>query len=90
MFGGKDDGVNEMAESLYLRDPIKFIGKVKRNDISFDINKNNEELNATETSVRKTQDLKEKIKIIWILKTNNKWWWIDSMSNYLHHHFILE
>ena len=54
MFGGKDDGVNEMAESLYLRDPIKFIGKVKRNDISFDINKNNEELNATETSVRKT------------------------------------
>ena len=62
VFGGKDDGVNEMAESLYLRDPIKFIGKVKRNDISFDINKNNEELNATETSVRKTQDLKEKIK----------------------------
>ena len=62
VFGGKDDGVNEMAESLYLRDPIKFIGKVKRNDISFDINKNNDELNATETSVRKTQDLKEKIK----------------------------
>ena len=62
VFGGKDDGVNEMAESLYLRDPIKYIGKVKRNDISFDINKNNEELNTTETKIRKAQDLKRRIE----------------------------
>ncbi len=62
VFGGKDDGVNEMAESLYLRDPIKFIGKVKRNDISFDIKRNNEELNMTETNIRKAQDLKKQIE----------------------------
>ena len=62
VFGGKDDGVNEMAESLYLRDPIKFIGKVKRSDISFDINRNNEELNTTETNIRKAQDMKNRIK----------------------------
>ena len=62
VFGGKDDGVNEMAESLYLRDPIKFIGKVKRNDISFDIKINNEELNMTETNIKKAQDLKKRIE----------------------------
>ncbi len=62
VFGGKDDGVSEMAESLYLRDPIKFIGKVKRNDISFDINRNNEELNFTETSIRKAKDMRERIE----------------------------
>lgn len=62
VFGGKDDGVNEMAESLYLRDPIKYIGRVRRNDISFDINTNNEQLNTIETNIRKAQDLKNKIK----------------------------
>lgn len=62
VFGGKDDGVSEMAESLYLRDPIKYIGKVKRNDISFDININNEELNTTETNIRKAQDMKKRIE----------------------------
>ena len=62
VFGGKDDGVNEMAESLYLRDPIKYIGKVKRSDISFDITRNNEELNATETNIRKAQDMKKRIE----------------------------
>lgn len=62
VFGGKDDGVNEMAESLYLRDPIKFIGKVKRNDISFDITRNFEDINSTETNVRKAQDLKKRIE----------------------------
>lgn len=62
VFGGRDDGVNEMAESLYLRDPIKYIGKVKRKDISFDINRNYEELNTTETNIRKAQDMKKRIE----------------------------
>ena len=62
VFGGRDDGVNEMAESLYLRDPIKYIGKVKRKDISFDINRNYEELNVTETNIRKAQDMKKRIE----------------------------
>lgn len=62
VFGGRDDGVNEMAESLYLRDPIKYIGKVKRSDISFDIQRNNEELNTTETNIRKAQDMKKRIE----------------------------
>lgn len=62
VFGGRDDGVNEMAESLYLRDPIKYIGKVKRKDISFDISRNYEELNTTETNIRKAQDMKKRIE----------------------------
>ena len=55
VFGGEDDGVNEMAESLYLRDPIKYIGKVKRDDITFDINVNEDELNHTNTIIEKAK-----------------------------------
>ena len=61
VFGGIDDGYNEIAESLYLHDPIKFIGKVKRDDIKFDVNINREELNTTATQLKKADDLKNKI-----------------------------
>ena len=62
VFGGEDDGVNEMAESLYLRDPIKYIGKVKREDITFDININKEELNHTNVIIEKAKKLKQRIE----------------------------
>ena len=61
VYGGEDDGVLELAESLYLRDPIKFIGKVKRDDISFDIVIHDEKMNSTEYKIEKAKKLKEKI-----------------------------
>lgn len=35
--GGIDDSVDETVTSLYMENPIKYIGYVKRDDISFDI-----------------------------------------------------
>lgn len=61
VYGGEDDGVLELAESLYLRDPIKFIGEVKRDDIKFDIAVNNNKMNSTECEIEKAKKLKEKI-----------------------------
>lgn len=62
VYGGEDDGVLELTESLYLRDPIKFIGEVKREDISFDIVANADDLNLTETNLEKAKKLKERIE----------------------------
>ena len=62
VYGGEDDGVLELAESLYLRDPVKFIGKVRRKDISFDIKVHNEKMNSTEYKIEKAKSLKAKIK----------------------------
>lgn len=64
VFGGEDDGVLELQESLYLRDPVRFIGEIKRNeDISFDINVNDEKLTKSENEIRKARKLKERIKV---------------------------
>ena len=62
VYGGQDDGVLELAESLYLRDPVRFIGEVKRNDISFDITINDEELSSTEYRIEKVKKLKERLE----------------------------
>ena len=62
VYGGEDDGVLELAESLYLRDPVRFIGKVRRNDISFDIKLHNEKMNSTEYKLEKAKKLKERIQ----------------------------
>ena len=62
VFGGKDDGVMEIAKSLYLKDPIRYIGEVKRKDIQFDIHVNEEKLNQTETKIKKAENLKERIR----------------------------
>lgn len=62
VFGGKDDGVMEIAKSLYLKDPIRYIGEVKRKDIQFDIHVNEEKLNQTETKIKKAENLKERIQ----------------------------
>ena len=35
--GGKDDSVSDTIVSLYMENPIKYIGYVKRDDIQFDI-----------------------------------------------------
>lgn len=37
--GGLDDTVSETVISLYMENPVKFIGYVRRDDISFDIQK---------------------------------------------------
>ena len=62
MYGGEDDGVLELAESLYLRDPIKFIGEVKRSDIKFDIVVYDKKVNLTECEIEKAKRLKERIE----------------------------
>ena len=61
VYGGEDDGVLELVESLYLQDPIKYIGQVKREDISFDITINKSDLSKTEVQVKKAEALKNRI-----------------------------
>lgn len=67
VYGGKDDGVLEISKSLYLKDPIQFIGEVRRNDIKFDININDENMNKSETDIKKAQKLYDRLKT-WINK----------------------
>lgn len=62
VFGGEDDGVSEISKSLYLIDPIKFIGEVKRKDIKFDINVIEDKLSKSETEEHKSIDLERRIK----------------------------
>ena len=69
--GGVDDSVGETIISLYMENPIKFIGYVKRDDIHFDI-KVCEEKKISQSKYRemKTQKMTERINI-W-LNNNEK------------------
>ena len=62
VMGGKDDGVLEISQSLFLRNPITYIGEIKREDIDFDIRVHDESLNKTETMLSKTEKLKERLE----------------------------
>ena len=62
--GGKDDSVSETFISLYMRDPIKKIGCVKRKDISF-------EINTYEENKSLDRYLTEKVEILG--RRINKW-----------------
>ncbi len=64
VYGGEDDGVLELAESLYLQDPIKYIGQVKREDISFEIAINKSDISKTDTQIKKAEALKNRI-LLW-------------------------
>lgn len=68
--GGKNDTVGETIISLFMNDPIKYIGKVKRDNIAFEINYNEGKLNHTQY-----EDLKQKIfseRVINYIGTNEK------------------
>lgn len=62
--GGIDDSVSDTIISLYMENPIKYLGYVKRNDISFEIvNKNDgKKLPKADYESAKTQDLNARIK----------------------------
>ena len=56
--GGIDDSVSETIISLYMENPIKYIGYVKRDDIVFDINiKSPTKLRNPEYEEKKATDL---------------------------------
>lgn len=56
--GGIDDTVSETIISLFMNNPIKFIGKIKREDISFKINiKSSKKLPTSEYENKKAHDL---------------------------------
>ena len=60
--GGIDDSVNETIISLYMENPIKYIGYARRNDISFDITiKDEAKLSMTEYENKKGKDLVERV-----------------------------
>lgn len=69
--GGQDDSVGETITSLYMENPIKYIGYVRRNDISFDIKINtiDKKLGKSEYKYEKAKMLKAKIQE-W--RTNNE------------------
>lgn len=62
--GGVDDSVSDTIISLYMENPIKYIGYVRRNDIKFDIihYKEGRKLPKPEYEEEKTKVLNERIK----------------------------
>ena len=61
--GGIDDSVGETIISLYMENPIKYIGYTKRNDIKFKIDiKSNLKLPKPEYEARKTADLSVRLQ----------------------------
>lgn len=68
--GGKDDSVNETVISLYMENPIRYIGLMKRNDISFNIKiKEKNKLSTDDYRTMKADDLINNVHQ-WI--TNNE------------------
>ncbi len=66
--GGYDDSVNETIISLYMENPIKYIGYARRDDIEFNINIREEaKLGMTEYENKKGSDLVNKVEN-WISK----------------------
>ena len=62
--GGIDDSVSDTVISLYMENPIKYIGYVRRDDISFDIVHKGEmsKMPKAEYEAAKTKSLDERIK----------------------------
>lgn len=61
--GGMDDSVSDTIISLYMENPIKYIGYVRRDDIKFDIAlKNKEKLPKGEYEEKKAKDLDSRIQ----------------------------
>lgn len=62
--GGIDDSVSDIIISLYMENPIKYIGYVRRNDIKFDIIHHGEgrKLSKPEYEEAKTKALDKRIK----------------------------
>lgn len=60
--GGVDDSVNETIISLYMENPVKYIGYARRDDISFDIAiKEEAKLGMTEYESKKGGDLIKRV-----------------------------
>lgn len=61
--GGKDDSVSDTIISLYMENPIKYIGYVKRDDISFDIScfNSREKMKKAEYERLKKEKLEKRI-----------------------------
>ncbi len=56
--GGYDDSVNQTIISLYMNNPIKFIGYARRDDIDFNITiKDESKLGMSEYDIKKGKDL---------------------------------
>lgn len=61
--GGIDDSVSDTVISLYMENPVKYIGYVRREDISFDISqKETKKLPVPEYESQKTSNMNERIK----------------------------
>lgn len=60
--GGVDDSVNETIISLYMENPVKYIGYARRDDIFFDITiKEESKLGMSEYESRKGNDLTTRV-----------------------------
>lgn len=61
--GGIDDSVSDTVISLYMENPIKYIGYVRRNDIKFEIiSKKSEKIPKSDYEEAKCKDLDARIK----------------------------
>lgn len=68
--GGPDDTVSDIISSLYMENPIKYIGYVKREDIKFKIHKHLKLERGEKYEERKAEVFGERIK--GIQQTNDK------------------
>lgn len=60
--GGIDDSVGETVTSLFMENPIKYIGYVKRDDIGFDVQiKSEKKMQTTLYEESKCRDLNERL-----------------------------
>lgn len=60
--GGEDDSVNETIISLYMENPVKYIGYVRRDDINFEIKvRENSKLGMSEYENKKAGDLNSRL-----------------------------
>lgn len=66
--GGPDDSVGDTIISLYMENPLKYIGYVRRDDIRFNIiKKSTGRLSKGEYEQAKTKDLEEHLRV-WLQK----------------------
>ena len=66
--GGVDDSISDTVISLYMENPIKYLGYVRRDDISFEIDHpgTGEKLPKTEYEIAKCRSLNERI-VSWLV-----------------------
>ena len=83
--GGIDDSVSDTIISLYMENPIKYIGYVRRDDIKFDIVHHGDERKLTKQEYEEAKTNYEKKKVLVYNCLENP----DTPLDYLEYEYVL-